>query len=207
MTERITINAHSSIRVEGEKIIYFDPFKLSEEKHDADIILITHAHFDHYSPEDIEKAARPDTVIVMPETMIEQAVMFGAETSVLLRPGDSRIISGIAVEAVPSYNTNKPMHPKANGWLGYIVTVDGTRIYVAGDMDAIPEAENFSCDIAMIPIGGTYTMNVPEAAELINKMKPKTVIPTHYGDIVGDIKDGSSFAAMINEGIKTVLKI
>jgi len=99
------------------------------------------------------------------------------------------------------------MHPKSNGWLGYIVTIGEKRIYVAGDMDAIPEAKSFDCDIAMIPIGGTYTMNAAEAAALINQMKPKTVIPTHYGDIVGEKNDGNVFAAMISEDIEVVLKI
>ncbi|MBR3999899.1 MAG: MBL fold metallo-hydrolase [Clostridia bacterium] len=201
MTDRISINAHSSIRIEGEKTVYFDPFKITEEAHDADIIFVTHAHFDHYSPEDIAKIQKSSTVLVVPESMKDQA------DAVYMNPGDVCEIDGIRVEAVPSYNTNKPMHPKSNGWLGYIVELGGRRIYVAGDMDAIPEAENFVCDIAMIPIGGTYTMNAAEAAELINKMKPKTVIPTHYGAIVGEAGDGRKFAEMIDTGIETVLKI
>lgn len=209
MLDFITINTHSSIKMTAEKTIYFDPFKITDESHDADIVFVTHEHFDHFSPDDIALVAKEDTVLVVPESMKEKAAeaCVKSENIVCLKPCESHEICGIKVETVPSYNTNKPMHPKANGWLGYIVTIADMRVYVAGDTDATEEAEAVVCDAAMIPIGGTYTMNTEEAAALINKMRPKYALPTHYGDIVGEATDGIDFAVDVDPGIETVLKM
>lgn len=209
MIEKITVNTHSSIRIVSEKIIYCDPFKLDGTPHDADIVFVTHAHFDHFSPEDLEKIAKPETTYVMPESMKADAVKAGIreENLITLQPEQTADVCGIPVETVPSYNIGKPMHPKKNGWLGYILTVEGQRIYIGGDMDATPEAAVVKCDIAMIPIGGTYTMNAKEAAALVNEMRPKTVIPTHYGSIVGLKKDEKTFVKLVDEGISVVIKL
>jgi len=209
MTERITINTHSSIRIEAEKTVYIDPFKLENAHHDGDIVFITHSHFDHFSPEDIEKAAKDDTVFVMPEGMKEDALNAGLaeERIITLVPGQKTDVCGISVEAVPSYNIGKPMHPKKNGWLGYVITAAGTRIYIGGDMDATPEAAEVKCDVAMVPIGGTYTMNAAAAAGLINEMKPKIAIPTHYGSIVGEKSDEKTFTGLVDEGITVAIKL
>ena len=126
---------------------------------------------------------------------------------VMLTPEQKTEICGIPVETVPSYNIGKPMHPKKNGWLGYILTVGTQRIYIGGDMDATPEAAAVQCDIAMLPIGGTYTMNAKEAAALVNEMRPKTVIPTHYGSIVGLKKDEKTFLKLVDDGIDVVIKL
>ncbi|MBQ8513348.1 MAG: MBL fold metallo-hydrolase [Clostridia bacterium] len=209
MLGKITVNTHSSIRIASEKIIYIDPFKLEGAPHDADIIFVTHAHFDHFSPEDIEKIAKPETVYVMPESMQKDAAKAGIADGnlVMLTPEQKTEICGIPVETVPSYNIGKPMHPKKNGWLGYILTVGTQRIYIGGDMDATPEAAAVQCDIAMLPIGGTYTMNAKEAAALVNEMRPKTVIPTHYGSIVGLKKDEKTFLKLVDDGIDVVIKL
>lgn len=209
MLDKITINTHSSIRIASDSILYFDPFKLEAAVHDADVIFITHAHFDHFSPEDIEKVAKADTKFVIPASMSADTRRAGIkeENIISLVPGQITEVCGIAVEAVPSYNIGKPMHPKKNGWLGYIVTVNDERIYVAGDMDAIPEGTEVKCDIAMIPIGGTYTMNAKEAAGLVNVMQPKIVIPTHYGSLVGIKKDAQKFAALVDDSIEVCLKL
>ena len=163
MTERITVNTQSSIRIEAERIVYADPLKLESAPGDADLILVTHAHFDHFSPEDIKKAAKPGTVLVLPESMRADAKKAGITDIVTLSPGETREIRGVTVEAVAAYNIGKPMHPKKNGWLGYIVTLGGTRIYIAGDTDVTPETEAVRCDIAMVPVGGIYTMNAKES--------------------------------------------
>jgi len=209
MLDKITINTHSSIRIAADCILYFDPFKLETAVHDADVIFITHAHFDHFSPEDIEKAAKPGTVFVLPAGMEADARKAGIKEEFIraLVPGQTAEVCGIAVEAVPSYNIGKPMHPKKNGWLGYIVTVNGERIYVAGDTDATPEGAAAECSIAMIPIGGTYTMNAKEAAGLVNAMRPKTAIPTHYGSIVGAKKDAQKFTELVDDAIEVCLKL
>jgi len=209
MLDRISINAHSSIRIDGESVIYFDPFKIDDVSHDADIIFITHTHFDHFSPEDIEKVTKATTLFVIPESMKKEAADAGiAEKNIVtLIPGQVTEINGISIEAVPSYNIGKPMHSKKNGWLGYVVTVNSSRIYVAGDMDATPEGASVKCDIAMIPIGGTYTMNAGEAAGLINVMKPTTVIPTHYGSLVGTKSDALDFSSLVDPAIAICLKL
>lgn len=209
MTDKITVNAQSSIRIAADKIIYFDPFKITEKTNDADIIFITHEHFDHFSAEDIAKVVSDSTVFVAPESMEKTVLASGVSKDKLitLNPGDKKEVCGIPVEAVPAYNPGKKFHPRSNNWLGYIVTVDGQRVYVAGDTDATPEAKSVSCDIAMIPIGGTYTMDHREAADFINELKPKIVIPTHYGSVVGDPGDGESFKKLVGDSSEVVFKL
>lgn len=206
MLNQITVNAQSSIRIGGKTVLYFDPFRIENARNDADIIFITHPHFDHFSPADIEKVCRQETVFVAPETMAAELKEAGITNAVLMKAGETKTVCGIAVRAVPAYNPNKKFHPKQNGWIGYIVTVGGKRIYVSGDTDATDEAAAVCCDIALIPIGGTYTMNPEEAAELINRMQPETVIPTHYGTIVGSRSDGDAFAKRVKPEITVALR-
>ena len=210
MTDNITVNTQSSICItSGKQVIYVDPFQITEEKHDADIIFITHEHNDHFSPEDFHKLMQEETFFVVPFSMREKVHEAGVEEAFLvgLQPGDTTTVNGVRVEAVASYNLDKDFHKKEFGWIGYILNIGGVRYYVSGDIDAIPEAEKVDCDVAMIPVGGTYTMDYKEAAALINKMQPKTVIPTHYGSIVGEKTDGDSFAALIDKDIEVVLKL
>ena len=207
MKNKITVNTQSSIRIESEKIIYFDPFKISSAANDADVIFITHGHSDHFSPEDIRKVQKPDTIFVIPESMEKALKKAGYSNLRLLTPGEKTTVQDIPVEAIPAYNNIKPFHPKKNGWLGYIITIEGQRIYVAGDTDVTPEAKAVSCDIAVIPIGGTFTMNYNKAADFINELHPKTVIPTHYGSIVGSADDGESFRKLVRPEIEVVIKL
>lgn len=209
MLDNITVNSQSSIRISADKVIYFDPYRITSEPNDGDIIFITHSHHDHFSPEDIKKVSKPDTIYVIPEDMIKELIKKGTpeEKIIAVKPGESRDILGIPVEAVPAYNTNKPMHPKSKGWLGYVVTLNGTRVYVCGDMDETPDALNVKCDIVMLPIGGTFTMNAKEAAAFVNKLSPKTAIPTHYGTLVGSKKDGEKFRSLVNDGIEVCFKL
>ena len=207
MLERITVNAQSSIRIAGETVLYFDPFQIPAETHDADVIFITHDHFDHFSPEDIEKVKKADTVFAAPKSMEQDLQKAGIADAVLLLPDEKTEVRGYQVETVPAYNPLKPFHPKHKGWLGYIITVDGHRIYVAGDTDATKEAKQVSCEIALIPIGGTYTMNPKEAANFINTIRPQTVIPTHYGSIVGKKDDGEKFRTAVDPAIQVVMKL
>ena len=207
LTDAVSINAHSSIRIEAEKVMYFDPFHLTEEPHDADIVFITHDHYDHFSPEDIEKVRNDDTVFVLPGSCRVSAAKNGLVNCVYLDPGDKTEVCDVPVEAVAAYNSLKPFHPKKNEWLGYVVTVDWKRIYVAGDTDENPDNLSVKCDIAMVPAGGTYTFDAQQAAAFVNKLRPAVAIPTHYGDIVGTLADGDAFAAAVDEGIEVVKKI
>ncbi len=205
MTDRITINTQSSIRIDcNDLIVRIDPFRISGEPHDADIILITHAHYDHFSPEDIRKVSKSDTVIAAPKSMKKELNEAGITDAILLGANDSAEIRGISVETVRAYNQSKAFHPKSNNWLGYVVTVLGNRIYAAGDTDAVREAKAVKCDIALVPVGGTYTMDAKEAAELVNAIKPETAIPIHYGSIVGTRSDGEEFAKLVDKDIKVV---
>ncbi|MBR5089322.1 MAG: MBL fold metallo-hydrolase [Ruminiclostridium sp.] len=207
MTERITVNTQSSIRIDcGELVIRIDPYEIGGEPHDADIVLITHEHYDHFSPDDLKKVSKPDTVIAAPRSMEKKLSAAGIKDAVLLEPDEKTEIRGIPVETVRSYNQLKVFHPKSKNWLGYIVTVNGNRIYAAGDTDAVPEAKAVKCDIALVPIGGTYTMNAKEAAALVNEIRPAAAIPTHYGSIVGSKSDGDKFAKLVDKGIDVVIK-
>lgn len=206
MNLNISVNTQSSIRIAGkDTVIRFDPFQIAGEPHDTDIIFLTHDHYDHFSPDDIRKVSKPDTVIAAPKHMEKQLAALKPAGVVLLAPGETTEIGAILVEAIAAYNTLKPFHPKSSGNLGYVVTLDRQRIYAAGDTDAVKEAKAVRCDTALVPIGGTFTMNAKEAAALVNTIQPKTAIPIHYGSIVGKLSDGETFRQLIAEGIETKL--
>ena len=204
MIKDIKINCHSSIKISKRQTIYIDPFKMEKEDHDADIIFITHDHYDHYSPADIEKVIKEDTIMVAPKTVKALSKM---KNVILVESNDRCEVKGIKVETIPSYNVNKKFHPKDNEWVGYIIEIDGVKYYIAGDTDITPENKQVKCDVAFIPCGGTYTMNYEEAAELTNTIKPKIVVPTHYGSIVGEKDDGLKFKKLLNPEIKCEILI
>ncbi len=205
MTENIEVITQSSIRIRVEiGNIYIDPFQMREEPKDADYVLITHDHYDHFSPDDIRKVAGNRCTLIIPEKMQTKARV--AERTVdsirTVAPGASYEIGELKIETIPAYNNLKPFHPKSAGWVGYILNLDGQRIYIAGDTDATKEAQSVRCDIALVPIGGTYTLNAKKAAELINQIRPAIAIPTHYGGIVGKKEDAAAFAANVTPTTK-----
>ena len=204
----IEVFIQNSIRITGEgRKIYIDPFRMEEKPHDADIVFVTHDHYDHYSPEDIEKVCKNGTVLVVPAKMKAKEVLQLVAEVVSVMPGNHYEISGLSVDTVAAYNKHKPFHPKHAGWVGYIFTIDGERIYVAGDTDATDEAMQVRCDTALVPIGGTFTMDAKKAAELINVIKPKVAIPVHYGDLVGSKEDADVFAGLVKEPVRVEVKI
>ena len=189
MLENITWLGHAGFRITGEKIVYIDPWKLKEGAELADLILITHDHYDHLEPEDIKKIQKEGTTIV---TTSDGAKKLSGNVKTV-KAGDSLTVEGIQIEVVPAYNIGKEFHPKASGWVGYIVTIEDQRIYHPGDTDIIPEMSNIQADVAFFPVGGTYTMTAEEAAMAANKIKPKVAVPMHYGTIVGSIEDAQKF--------------
>lgn len=192
---------HSSIRITGEKTVYVDPFGVEKDYRDADLILITHDHFDHFSPEDIQKVRKEDTVIVTPASAAQKAGELGFGAVLTAVPGDDFSAAGLSIRAVAAYNTNKPNHPKENRWLGYIVKMNGARYYIAGDTDDTPEARAVACDLALVPVGGTYTTTAEEAAQMVNAIHPAAAVPTHYAAIIGSKEDAKRFAAKLDSGI------
>ena len=210
MLDKIEVLTHNSIRIQSEAgMIYADPFQVKEDYHDAAYILVTHDHYDHFSPKDIAKIATPDTILVVPVTMQKKAQEAAEYVGqiVCVEQTDTIKVGNLTLETIPAYNILKPFHTKGAGWVGYIICVDGCRIYVAGDIDEIKEAKEVKCDIALVPIGGTYTMNPKSAADLINTIRPKAAIPTHYGNIIGNPKDAETFASLVDDGITVEAKI
>jgi len=186
-TKHIHWLGHATFRIEdGATQIYIDPWKLPAKSPKADVILITHAHYDHFSPEDITKIRTDKTVFLAPKDVAYE--LDGTVISVV--PGQSYSIGDLKVRAFPAYNIGKKFHPKENHWVGYLLTLtNGQKIYHSGDTDFIPEMKGVVADIALLPCGGTYTMTAREAAEAANTFKPSVLIPMHWGDIVGTEKD------------------
>lgn len=186
--QKITWLGHDGFLIDASKKIYFDPYQI-EGGATADIICISHEHFDHCSPEDVTKIQGPDTVIV---TERQSEGKLSGDVRVM-KPGDALEVDGVNIRAVVSYNTHKDFHPRDNGWLGFIVEIDGVSIYHAGDTDFIPEMKDIEVDIALLPVSGTYVMTADEAVKAALAIQPKLAIPMHYGAIVGDESDAERF--------------
>ena len=207
MLENIEVLYHSSIRISNNKVIYIDPFKIDKNYNDADIVFITHDHFDHYSEEDIDKVINENTTIIIPEKLLTKLLKKGINKNAIItvEPNEKYMVQGIKFETIPSYNTNKTFHPKENGWVGYIITLDDIRYYIAGDTDITEENRKVKCDVAFVPVGGTYTMGFKEAAQLINEIQPKIAVPIHYGSVVGTKQDATDFIKLLHPNIKGII--
>jgi L-ascorbate metabolism protein UlaG (beta-lactamase superfamily) len=190
LQERIVWLGHSSFRILADKIIYIDPWKIRRPEPLADVILISHPHFDHFSATDIKKLQQPGTMVVAPH---ECGSKLTGDFR-LAAPGDTLVTHGYAIDTVPAYNLDKSFHPRKNGWLGYVINIGKRRIYYAGDTDRIPEMRALGAiNVALLPIGGTYTMSPKEAAEAANSIRAEITIPYHYGDIIGSVLDAQQF--------------
>ena len=191
LMQGITWLGHASFKIVApEGTIYIDPWKL-EDGEPADLILITHDHYDHFSADDVKKIRKADTTIVTTATV---AAKLQGDVKTI-KAGEELTVKGIRIEAVPAYNPLKNFHPKSAGGVGFIITAGGRRIYHAGDTDIIPEMANIKADVALLPVGGKYTMTASEAAQAANMIKPKVAVPMHWGDIVGSRADAELFCA------------
>ncbi len=194
MSVEIKWLGHASFRIAGQAgVVYIDPWKLEEEPHDADVVVVSHSHFDHCSPPDVAKVSTDKTTVIAPADTIEQL-----SSAKAVRPGEAVTEAGITVQAVDAYNVAKAFHPKDNNWIGAVITIDGKRIYYAGDTDLIDEMGKLAdVDLALLPVGGTYTLNGTEAAQACKTIGPKAAVPYHWGDIVGSLGDAKGFVSAI----------
>lgn len=191
---------HDSIRIDGSTVVCFDPFQISSTK-PVDLILISHDHFDHCSPDDVKKILKKETVIV---TDASSAKQFKGDVRVVA-PGDRIQVKGVDIEVWPAYNTDKEFHPKEAGMLSFVVTLDGIRFYHAGDTDFIPEMGNLDVDVAFLPVSGTYVMTADEAIEAARAIKPKLAVPMHYGAIVGSDADAAKFKKVLEGEVEVAV--
>lgn len=192
---------HDGFRLIAGKTVYTDPYKLSKDQHgrkDADIVLISHNHFDHLSLDDLKHVVGPNTIIVAARECGAQLKPLGLEVR-LVAPGDKLTVSDVPIEVLAAYNTNKDFHPKADGKVGFVVTLAGLRIYHTGDTDVIPEMESAKPDVALVPVSGTYVMAPDEAAKAVDeRIKPRMLaIPMHYASIVGTEDDARRFKGLV----------
>ncbi len=189
---RIYWLGHDGFFIDASKKIYIDPFKIDASLK-ADIILITHSHYDHCSLADVEKILGEDTIIACPPDCLSVLNRLRVKEFRIAEPNKTIDINGIKIETVPAYNISKQFHPRTNNWVGYILNVEGVRIYHAGDTDLIDEMSKISCDVALLPVSGTYVMDADEAVEATRHIKAKVAIPMHYGSIIGSEADANKF--------------
>lgn len=209
MLENIKCLGHSTIKMlDKDKVIYIDPYNIKEDKKDADIIFITHAHYDHFSEEDIIKIKNENTIIVITEDIYNKVIELGFLEKKIIKiiPEEEYKIGNIRFNTIPAYNIDKKFHPKENMWVGYLININNIRYYFAGDTDITDENKKVECDVAFLPVGGTYTMDYKEAAELANIIRPKIVVPIHYGIIVGTKEDALNFKNFINKDIECEIR-
>jgi L-ascorbate metabolism protein UlaG (beta-lactamase superfamily) len=192
MLDKIFFINHDCFRIEGDVVVYTDPFHVPDGLPKADLVLISHDHFDHCSPEDLNKVKKDDTTFLAIAVCRKQI----SGDVKIVKVGDKLEVKGVAIEVVPAYNTDKDFHPQAQGHVGYVFTLGGQRIYFAGDTDRIPEMKDINCDIALLPVSGTYVMTAEQAVEAAKDIDPKVVIPMHYGDIVGTREDAERFSKL-----------
>lgn len=202
----LEIPRHATIKITEDKIIYFDPYNIEEELHDADYIFITHDHYDHYDEESIKKIIKDSTILIGP-TILKDKINKLTNNILVVEPNKSYQIGTITFDTTSAYNLSSGYHPKSKNYVGYNLNLNNTKYYVMGDTDDIPEIANIKTDICFVPIGGTYTMNAEEAAAYINKIKPKKVVPIHYGSIVGAISLKDTFKQLVNKDIEVEIHI
>ena len=208
MLDGINVFRQSAIKIAKDKIIYFDPYKIEKAMHDADIIFITHDHYDHFDVSSIENVRNNNTFIVAPFSLKDNILsIFNSEKVLLVEPNKEYEINGINFSTVPSYNVNSKFHPREKNWVGYLVNIAGYSYYIMGDTDDTFEARNVHPDVLFVPVGGTYTMNSLEAFVFTNYIKPKVAVPIHYKEVIGSEQDAQYFIDNLDSDIEGVILI
>ncbi|NIS78769.1 MAG: MBL fold metallo-hydrolase [Anaerolineales bacterium] len=193
IVEHIHWLGHDSFRIDQPLVIYIDPWRLPPGSPAADLILVSHDHHDHCSPEDVERVRQSETTVIANPSAAAKLT----QPITILRAGESLQVGGVNIEAVPAYNIGKSFHPKEAGHVGFVITIAGERLYFAGDTDRIPEMKGLECDVALIPVSGTYVMTAEEAAEAVEDIRPKLAIPMHYGaGVAGTRQDAIRFRSL-----------
>ena len=194
---------HDSFSLTGNIKIITDPYKITKQDK-ADLILISHNHFDHLSVDDLKKVSTDNTTIVSAKECLDMLTGFSLKEKIGILPGEEKTVRGVKIKAIRAYNldkinpeTKKPFHPKEDDKIGFLIELKGIRVYHTGDSDLTPEISDFKPDIALVPVSGTYVMTAQEAAKAVEKIKPKIVIPMHYGTIVGSEKDAHDFKQLV----------
>lgn len=200
MLDRLAWLGHASFVFEGPPRIYVDPFRLAGGP-PADIVLITHSHYDHCSPRDLKAIVTAETTLVVTPDCVTVLQGLPGERKVL-RAGASIEIDGVTIEAVPAYTRRSRLHGRENGWVGYIIEIDGFRWYHAGDTDFIPEMKQVRADIACLPVSGRTVMNPVEAAAAAKSIGPRVAIPMHYGATDGSVSDAELFRNLANVDVR-----
>ena len=202
MLEDIEVLCHSSIKFKKNEVIYFDPFNIQENYKDADIIFITHDHYDHYDEDSINKIKKKNTKIVIPKSLfVKVKEKFDNDNITVVEPNKTYKISDISFKTVRAYNNEKNFHPIEKDWVGYIVTINDIRYYIMGDTDDTKDARSVTCDVLFVPIGGIYTMNKEEAVEYTNYIEPIVAVPIHYGMVSGTHDDALYFVENLKNNI------
>lgn len=187
----------SFVLTDGQAVVYIDPYQV-QDGGTADLVLVTHEHYDHCSPEDVLLVAGPETVVLAPADCRPKLEGIGGSL-IDVEPNKEYEAAGLKVKTVPAYNVDKQFHPKEKGWVGYVVEIGGKSVYHTGDSDLIPEMKGLNADIALVPVGGTYTMTAEEAAEAVKAIGAAEAVPMHYGSIVGSEEDAQRFRALLGK--------
>lgn len=203
---KFNVFTQAAIKIDASNIVYFDPYQIQTDYNDADYIFITHDHYDHYQIESINKVANENTIIIMPECMKEEVNNISYEV-MFVKPNNHYELNKISFDTILSYNISKTFHPKEKGYVGYNVKIDDKYLYVMGDTDVTEESKNIKTDVCFVPIGGKFTMDVDEAIDYINYVKPKIAIPIHYGSLIGDISLKDIFKEKIDKNIEVQIYI
>ena len=200
----VSVLCHSSIKITGKYVIYIDPYMINKNYFDADYIFFTHSHYDHFSVDDIKKVINKNTKCIATKDLYEKLLNLNIdkEKITIVEPNNEYNVNNLHFETVVAYNKEKEFHKKENNWVGYIIETNSLRYYIAGDTDFVDELKDIKCDIALVPVGGHFTMGKEEAANLVNTIMPKIAIPTHYGVVVGKKEDGKDFLKLLDKNIQ-----